>query len=73
MDPQPPITLPKKRQTRTVVFGIRLTQMERDVIRAFAHQINFPASEMARHFVLQAIAYHAARQAAKGGVDAPQV
>ena len=56
MDPQTPITLPKKRQTRTVVFGIRLTQTERDAIRAFAHQINFPASEMARHLVLQVIA-----------------
>lgn len=72
MDPQTPITLPKKRQTRTIVFGIRLTQTERDAIRAFARQINFPASEMARHFVLQAIAYHVARQAAKGDVDAVQ-
>jgi type IV pilus biogenesis protein CpaD/CtpE len=72
MDTQSPITLPKKRQTRTVIFGIRLTQTERDVIRAFARQINFPASEMARHFVLQAIAYHAARQAAKGSIDAAQ-
>ncbi len=41
---------------RPIVFGIRYTQTERDVIRAFARQINFPASEMARHFVLQAVA-----------------
>ncbi len=72
MDTQTPITLPKRRQTRTVVFGIRLTQAEHDMIRAFARQINFPASEMARHFVLQAIAYHMARQTAKGEIDAVQ-
>ncbi len=70
MDTQTPITLPKRRQTRNVVFGIRLTQAERDVIRAFARQINFPASEMARHFVLQAIAYHVAHQVEKGSADA---
>lgn len=67
-----PITLPKKRQTRTLVFGIRLTHQEREMIRAFARQINFPASEMARHFVLQAIAYHAARLAERGGADVAQ-
>jgi hypothetical protein len=67
-----PITLPKKRQTRTLVFGIRLTHQERETIRAFARQINFPASEMARHFVLQAVAYHSAGLAEKGGVDAAQ-
>jgi hypothetical protein len=67
-----PITLPKKRQTRTIVFGIRLTQQERETIRALARQINFPATEMARHFVLQAVAYHSARLAEKSGADAPQ-
>jgi hypothetical protein len=67
-----PITLPKKRQTRTLVFGIRLTHQERETIHAFARQINFPASEMARHFVLQAVAYHSARLAEKGGADAGQ-
>ncbi len=72
MNTQSPITLPKKRQTRTVIFGIRLTPAEREQITAFAHQINFPASEMARHFVLQAIAYYAARLAEKGSADASQ-
>ncbi|MCC6973635.1 MAG: hypothetical protein IT322_06470 [Anaerolineae bacterium] len=67
-----PIRLPQKRPTRTVVFGIRLTPEEREQIRAFARQINFPASEMARHFVLQAVAYHAARLTEKGGADAAQ-
>lgn len=67
-----PITLPKKRQTRTLVFGIRLTHQERETIRAFARQISFPASEMARHFVLQAVAYHSARLAEKGAADATQ-
>lgn len=67
-----PIRLPHKRQRRTVVFGIRLTREEREQIRAFARQLNFPASEMARHFVLQAVTYHAARLAEKGGVDAVQ-
>jgi hypothetical protein len=72
MDSQNPIPLPKKRQTRTLVFGIRLTHQERETIRAFARQINFPASEMARHFVLQAVAYHSARLAEKGRADAAQ-
>jgi hypothetical protein len=49
-----------------------LTQQERETIRAFARQINFPASEMARHFVLQAVAYHSTRLAEKGSADATQ-
>jgi hypothetical protein len=69
MNTQNPITLPKKRQTRNVIFGIRLTPDERAHITAFARQINFPASEMARHFVLQAIAYYSAHLAEKGGVN----
>jgi hypothetical protein len=69
MDSQNPIPLPKKRQIRTLVFGIRLTQQERETIRSFARQINFPASEMARYFVLQAIAYHSARLK-EGSIDA---
>ena len=40
MDSQNLITLPKKRQTRTLVFGIRLTQQERETIRAFANASN---------------------------------
>ncbi len=59
-------------QNRTLVFGIRLTWQERETIRAFASQINFPASEMARHFVLQAIAYYSARLAEKGSANADQ-
>jgi hypothetical protein len=69
MNAQTPITLPTKRQTRNVIFGIRLTPDEREIIAAFAHKINFPASEMARHFVLQAIAYYTERLAEKGGVN----
>jgi len=72
MDTQTPITLPKKRQTRNVIFGIRLTPDEREQIVAFAQQINFPASEMARHFVLQAITFYSSRSAEKGSVDAAQ-
>jgi len=72
MDTQTPITLPKKRQTRNVIFIIRLTPDEREQIAAFARRINFPASEMTRHYVLQAVAYHSARLAEKGGADAAQ-
>jgi hypothetical protein len=72
MDTQTPITLPKKRQTRNVIFGIRLTPDEREQIAAFARQINFPASEMARHFVLQAITFYSTRSTEKGSVDAAQ-
>jgi hypothetical protein len=43
MNTQNAITLPKKRQTRTVIFGIRLTPDEREQITSFARQINFPA------------------------------
>ena len=72
MDTPNPVTLPEKRQTRDIIFGIRLTHQERETIRAFARQINFPASEMARHFVLQAVAYHSVRLMEKGGADAAQ-
>jgi hypothetical protein len=72
MDTQTPITLPKKRQTRNIIFGIRLTPDEREQIIAFACQINFPASEMARHFVLQAIAFYSSHLGEKGGEDAAQ-
>ena len=51
-------TLPVRQPKRKRIFAIRLTDGERAEIEALAKQLKLPASYMARHFILEAVAYH---------------
>lgn len=51
-------TLPSRQPTRKHIFAIRLTKGERTEIEALAKQLKLPDSFMARHFILEAVAYH---------------
>lgn len=58
MDKQTIPTLPVRQPTRKNIFAIRLTDRERAEIEALAKQLKLPDSFMARHFILEAVAYH---------------
>ena len=51
-------TRPVSPVTRTNIFGIRLTDREQAEIKALAKHYRIPSSHMARHFILEAVAYH---------------
>jgi predicted transcriptional regulator len=51
-------TLPERQPKRALMFSIRLTKSEQDEIDALAKRLNLPSSFMARHFILEAVAYH---------------
>lgn len=57
-------TLPVRQPKRKRIFAIRLTDGERAEIEALAKQLKLPDSYMARHFILEAVAYH--RQVEQG-------
>lgn len=66
--PTLPICQPKRKR----IFAIRLTDKERAEIAALAKQLKLPDSFMARHFILEAVAYHRAFQRGdrvEGGTD----
>jgi hypothetical protein len=62
MDKQTIPTLPTRQPTRKNIFAMRLTNGERAEIEALAKQLKLPDSFMARHFILEAVAYHRATQ-----------
>ena len=43
---------------RSKIFCIRLTAHERQQIEQLAQHLNLPDSTMARHFVMEAVAFH---------------
>ena len=43
---------------RCKIFCIRLTAQERQQIEQLAQNLNLPDSTMARHFVMEAVAFH---------------
>jgi len=52
-------TLPPEPQpNRERIFSMRLTDAERQSIETLAKRLNMPDSTLARHFVLEAVAYH---------------
>jgi predicted transcriptional regulator len=57
-------TLPVRQPKRKRIFAIRLTDEERAEIESLAKQLKLPDSYMARHFILEAVAYH--RQVQQG-------
>ncbi|MCA9907307.1 MAG: hypothetical protein KC519_01570 [Anaerolineae bacterium] len=52
------LTLPPHRPKRRHIFTIRLTDAERAELKGLAQQLQFPDSSLARHFILEAVAYH---------------
>ncbi len=58
MSRQRVFTPPVRQATRTNIFGIRLTDREQAEIEALAKHYRIPSSYMARHFILEAVAYH---------------
>lgn len=55
-------TLPVRQPKRKRIFAMRMTDEERARIEELAKHLNLPASYMARHFILEAVAYHATKQ-----------
>ena len=52
-------TLPPEPQpNRERIFSMRLTDAERQAIETLAKRLNMPDSTLARHFVLEAVAFH---------------
>ena len=51
-------TLPTRQPVRKKIFAIRLTDGERSEIEVLARKLKLPDSLMARHFILEAVAYH---------------
>lgn len=52
-------TLPPEPQPhRERIFSMRLTDAERQSIETLAKRLNMPDSTLARHFVLEAVAFH---------------
>jgi len=50
----PPVSQPHRER----IFSMRLTDDEREQIETLAKRLNLPDSRMARHFILEAVAYH---------------
>ncbi|MBZ0305955.1 MAG: hypothetical protein K8I82_07805 [Anaerolineae bacterium] len=56
-----PLTLPIKPSTRSHTLNVRLTAQEKADIAALAQRQGVTSSHMARHFLVQAIAYYKRR------------
>jgi hypothetical protein len=69
MHAQQTLTIPTKQPTRTEIFAFRVTPEEQTAIFEFARQLDMPASQVARHYLLQAAAKYNV-QRAEEGVDA---
>ena len=69
MHTQQTLTIPTKQPIRTEVFAFRCTQEEQAAIFEFARQLDLPASQVARHYLLQAAAQYNV-QRAEDGADA---
>lgn len=65
-----PLTLPQRRPRRDRNLNIRLSDQERAAVDQLAYQQGVSTSELARHFLLQAVAYYN-RQMQGGGVNDP--
>lgn len=58
-----PITVPQPPAKRDIIFSIRLTAAERDAIQQLANQMQVTPSYLARHFLMQAVAYYQKQEA----------
>jgi hypothetical protein len=63
-----PFSLPAKEPRRTTSMSIRLSAQERQAIEALAAKLDIPPSHMARHFLLQVVAFQNKRLQEKSEV-----
>lgn len=70
MDKQAISTLPARQPKRKKIFAMRLTDRERLDIEALAKKLKLPASFMARHFILEAVAHHTQQMTQEMALDA---
>ena len=64
-----PLTLPTREPRRTKSLNMRLSETERAAVDKLAEMQGVTASELARHFLLQAVAYYNRRMQAGGAVS----
>jgi len=57
--PPEPLSLPVRQPARTNTLAVRLSDEERATVERMAKYLHVPASQMARHFLLQAVAHFA--------------
>jgi len=53
------MTPPQPQPKREHIFSVRLTATERKAIQQLARQMQVSPSHLARHFLMQAVAYYA--------------
>ena len=67
-----PLTLPTREPRRTKSLNMRLSEAERAAVDNLAQMQGVTASELARHFLLQAVAfYNRKAQAESGAYEQP--
>lgn len=64
-----PLTLPTREPRRTKSLNMRLSEAERAAVDRLAGMQGVTASELARHFLLQAVAYYNRKMQGVGGND----
>lgn len=64
-----PLTLPTREPRRTKSLNMRLSEAERAAVDRLAEMQGVTASELARHFLLQAVAYYGRKMQGGGGND----
>jgi hypothetical protein len=64
-----PLTLPTREPRRTKSLNMRLSEAERAAVDRLAEMQEVTASELARHFLLQAVAFYNSRMQMEGGAD----
>jgi transposase-like protein len=57
-----PLTLPTCEPRRTKTLNMRLSEAERDSVDRLAEMQGVTASELARHFLLQAVSYYSQKR-----------
>ena len=64
-----PLTLPTRAPRRTKSLNMRLSETERAAVDRLAEVQGVTASELARHFLLQAVAYYNRKMQAGGDAN----
>lgn len=64
-----PLTLPTREPRRTKSLTMRLSETERATVDQLAEMQGVAASELVRHFLLQAVAYYHRKAQAGGAAD----
>ncbi len=64
-----PLTLPTREPRRTKSLNMRLSETERAAVDRLAEVQGVTTSELARHFLLQAVAYYNRKMQAGGDVN----